>query len=95
MASFSFSSPSPPIFTSENFPIWSVKMKAYLRAFDLWKVVETGSEPPKLRKDPTVAQIKQHNKKVPKRYRALSCIHSVVSDSIFTHIMACETAKEA
>ncbi|XP_021297505.1 uncharacterized protein LOC110426593 [Herrania umbratica] len=78
MASSNFNAPSPLIFTEENFPIWSVKMKAYLRAFDLWEVVDTGSEPPKLRTNPTTAQINQHNEKVAERYKALSCIHLVL-----------------
>ena len=72
-----------------------MKMKAYLRAFDLWDAVEMRREPPLLRANPTIAQIKQHNKKVAKTYKVLSCIHSAMSDVIFTRIMACEIAKEA
>lgn len=70
-------------------------MKAYLRTFDLWEVVETRSELPELRKDPIVAQIKQHSEEITKRYKALSRIYLAISDSIFIHIMACEIAKEA
>ncbi|KAK6161466.1 hypothetical protein DH2020_004847 [Rehmannia glutinosa] len=95
MASNNFSIPTPPIFTGENYPIWAVKMKTYLRAFDLWEIVETGREPTPLSANPTVAQIKQHNEENAKKFKALSCIHSAVSDVIFTRIMTCETAKEA
>ncbi|KAF2285901.1 hypothetical protein GH714_008818 [Hevea brasiliensis] len=68
---------------------------AYLRAFDLWEVVETGRDPPTLRVDPTVAQIKHHSKECAKKYKALSCLHQVVSNVIFVRIIACETTKEA
>ncbi|KAA3473753.1 Retrovirus-related Pol polyprotein from transposon TNT 1-94 [Gossypium australe] len=35
-------------------------MKTYMQAFDLWKVVNADVEPPPLRANPTVAQIRQH-----------------------------------
>ncbi|TYH07113.1 hypothetical protein ES288_A08G207200v1 [Gossypium darwinii] len=92
MAFSSFAPPNPPVFTGENYPIWTVKMKAYLRAFDLWDVVETNRDVPPLRANPTIAQIKEHSEE---KYKALSCIHSSVTDVIFTRIMTCETANEA
>lgn len=95
MASSSYSAPPPPVFSGENYPIWSVKMKAYLKAYDLWEVVETGRDPPPLRDNATVAQMKQHSEECAKKFKALSCLHSAVSDVIFTRIMACESAKEA
>ncbi|KAF3634175.1 hypothetical protein FXO38_25261 [Capsicum annuum] len=44
MASNNFSIPSPPIFSGENYPVWAIKMRTYLRAYDLWQVVEVGGE---------------------------------------------------
>ena len=70
-------------------------MKIYLKAHDLWEVVKTGREPPQLRVNPTIAQMKHHSEKCIKRYKVMSCIQSVVTYTIFTRIMACETAKEA
>ncbi|XP_021297300.1 uncharacterized protein LOC110426416 [Herrania umbratica] len=71
-------------------------MKAYLRAFDLQEVVKVKGEPPVMRYvNPTITQIKKHSEEVAKHYKALSCIHSTVTDSIFTRIMACESPKEA
>ncbi|KAF2304185.1 hypothetical protein GH714_028401 [Hevea brasiliensis] len=70
-------------------------MKAYLRAFDLWEVVETGRDPPPLRVDPMLAQIKYYSEECAKKYKALFYLHQAVSDVIFTRIMSCETAKEA
>ncbi|XP_017970361.1 PREDICTED: uncharacterized protein LOC18608379 [Theobroma cacao] len=95
MASSSFMLQAPPIFDGDNYLIWFVKMKAYLGAFGLWDVVETGGEPPALPANPTIAQINQHNEEVAKPYKALSYIHSAVTDAIFTRIMTCETPKEA
>ncbi|XP_017628768.1 uncharacterized protein LOC108471702 [Gossypium arboreum] len=54
----SFTPPPPPVFTGENYHIWVVKMKTYLQAQDLWNVVENDAEPPPLRANPTIAQIR-------------------------------------
>ncbi|XP_022883226.1 uncharacterized protein LOC111399980 [Olea europaea var. sylvestris] len=70
-------------------------MKAYLKAYDLWEIAETGMEPPPLRVNPTIAQLKQHSEEAAKKFKALSCIQSVVSDAIFTRIITCEMAKKA
>ncbi|KAF2324362.1 hypothetical protein GH714_012915 [Hevea brasiliensis] len=95
MASSGYSAPTPPVFSREGYAIWAVKMKAYLKAFDLWEVTETGRQTGPLREDPTLAQIKAHSKECAKGFKALSCIHASVSEVIFTRIMACETAKQA
>ncbi|KAF2319032.1 hypothetical protein GH714_012725 [Hevea brasiliensis] len=95
MASSGYSAPPPPVFSGEGYSIWAVKMKAYLKAFDLWEVTETGRQPGPLREDPTLAQIKAHSEECAKGFKALPCIHASVSEVIFTRIMACETAKEA
>ena len=95
MSSSNYSPLPPPVFNGENYPIWIVKMKTYLKAHDLWEVVEIGREPPQLRANPTIAQMAQHSEECAKRYKAMSCIQSAITDTIFTKIMACETAKEA
>lgn len=95
MASTGFSAPLLSAFNGENYNFWAAKMKAYLKAYDLWEITETCIEPPPLRANPTVAQIKQHSEDVAKTFKTLSCIQSAISDAIFTRIMTCETAKEA
>ncbi|XP_017976517.1 PREDICTED: uncharacterized protein LOC108662012 [Theobroma cacao] len=85
----------PPNFNGENYAIWSVKMEAYLRGYDLWDVIESGGEVLVLRKNATLAQIKQHNEEVIKRYRVLTCMHGAISDAVFTRIMGAKSAKEA
>ena len=39
--------------------------------------------------------MKNYSEKKVKRFKAKSCIESLVSDEIFMRIMACETAKQA
>ena len=74
MASNNFSSLAPPTFTSVNYPIWADKMKAYLKAFDLWDVVETRREPLALGPNPTAAQIRQNSEEKAKKFKALFAI---------------------
>ena len=57
MDSGAFSSKSP-IFTGTNYGVWAVKMGTYLKAFDLWEIVESNREPTPLNNKPTIAQIK-------------------------------------
>ncbi|KAK5834133.1 hypothetical protein PVK06_018007 [Gossypium arboreum] len=93
--SMSFSPPPPPIFAGENYNIWAVKMRTYLQPHDLWNVVQNDTEPPPLRANPTIAQIRQYNEDCVKKYKAMSCLQSGVSDVIFTRIMACDSPKQA
>ena len=58
MASSGFSSMSPPPFNGDNYPIWVVKMKAYLKAMNLWESIEFDANPPPLSASPTMAKIK-------------------------------------
>ncbi|GKV19872.1 hypothetical protein SLEP1_g30072 [Rubroshorea leprosula] len=83
------------VFAGQNYTIWAVKMKAYLRAFELWEVVETDRQLAPLPPNATLAQIKRHLEEVAKRCKALTCLHLAVTDEIFNRIMTCETAKEA
>ncbi|TXG65924.1 hypothetical protein EZV62_007199 [Acer yangbiense] len=48
---------------------------------------------PALRANPTIAQIKQNEEKKMKRDKAVTCLHSALTDSVFTSIMHLETAK--
>ncbi|CAI9763113.1 unnamed protein product [Fraxinus pennsylvanica] len=95
MASSGFTAPLPSVFIEENYDFWSAKMKAYLKAYDLWEITETRAEPPPLRVNPTIAQLKQHSEEIAKKFKALSCIQSAVSDAIFIRIITCKTANEA
>ena len=84
---------SPPPFNGQNYSIWAVKMKSYLEANDLWKMLQNEQQP--LPDDPTIAQMREHREERKKRCKALTCIHTAVSDEVFTRIMACDTSKKA
>ena len=43
---FASFSPKTPVFTGQNFGIWTVKMEAYLKAFDLWEIMESDNQLP-------------------------------------------------
>ncbi|XP_017624601.1 uncharacterized protein LOC108468220 [Gossypium arboreum] len=70
-------------------------MKTYLQAYDLWSAVENDAEPPPLRANPTVAQMRQHAEETAKKPKAMACLQNRVSDVIFTRIMACDSPKQA
>ncbi|XP_017613863.1 uncharacterized protein LOC108458999 [Gossypium arboreum] len=91
----SFTPPPPPVFAGENYHIWVVKMRTYLQAQDLWSVVENDFEPPPLRANPTIAQMRQHAEESTKKHKALACLQNGVSDVILTRIMAYNLPKEA
>ncbi|XP_017239473.2 uncharacterized protein LOC108212259 [Daucus carota subsp. sativus] len=70
-------------------------MKSYLKAMSLWETIESDVELTILPQNPTAAQIKKRDKEAAREAKAFSCIHSAVSDGIFTSIMTCESPKEA
>ncbi|GKV27556.1 hypothetical protein SLEP1_g36718 [Rubroshorea leprosula] len=93
-SSNSFTTKSP-VFSGKNYVVWAVKMKAYLKAFDLWEDIETECVLPPLPVNATLNQMRRHSEESAKRYESLTCIHSSVMDEIFSRIMTCETAKQA
>ncbi|RVW84223.1 hypothetical protein CK203_045275 [Vitis vinifera] len=95
MASSNTSALSTLVFNGENYQVWAVKMKAYLRGLGLWQWVETERQIQPLGNNPTLNQIRAHEEEEAKAPRALSYIHAAVSEPIFTRIMACETPKDA
>ncbi|TXG70321.1 hypothetical protein EZV62_005256 [Acer yangbiense] len=82
-----------PQFSRENYQIWVVKMRSYLKSFGLWEYVAEEKQVPALRANPTIAQIKQYEEEKMKRDKAVTCLHSALTDSVFTSIMHLETAK--
>ncbi|XP_073222445.1 uncharacterized protein [Cicer arietinum] len=94
MASNNIALPAPPVFTGKSYEIWSVMMRTQLRAYDLWEVVETATEPPPLQENPNVAQMRYRSEQVAKRAKALTILHSAVNDDVFMRISYLETAKQ-
>ncbi|XP_031127658.1 uncharacterized protein LOC116029757 [Ipomoea triloba] len=93
MAGDSFLS-KPPVFTGKNYHAWSVKMETYLEAHGLWEMLEI-DEVPALPEDPTIAQMREYREEKKKMNKAKTCIHSALTDEVFTKIMTCKTAKQA
>ncbi|TXG70375.1 hypothetical protein EZV62_005310 [Acer yangbiense] len=82
-----------PQFSWENYQIWLVKMRSYFKSFGLWEYVAEEKQVPALRANPTIAQIKQYEEEKMKRDKAVTCLHSALTDSVFTSIMHLETEK--
>nr|GLL21413.1 uncharacterized protein LOC113766746 [Ipomoea trifida] len=93
MAGDSFLS-KPPVFTGENYHAWSVKMETYLEAHGPWEMLEI-DEVPALPEDPTIAQMREYREEKKKMNKAKTCIHSALTDEVFTKIMTCKTVKQA
>ena len=94
MASNNFSTPTP-VFMGEKYHSQPIKMKSYLKALSLWEVLENDFNPTPLPQNPTLAQLKKYEEELAKKPKAFTCIHSTVSEEIFTSIMARESPKEA
>ena len=86
---------SPPLFRGENYNYWAVKMKSFLLAHDLWEIVEEGFAPVEFVDDTSVAELRIQKETSKKNFKALSFLHSAVSEAIFLGIVGATTAKEA
>ena len=73
-----------PVFYGQNYAAWEMKIKAYLKAYDLWDVVEKDDNIDPLPEHPTAAQKKNHTEAVTRKYKALTVIHSAISEELFT-----------
>ncbi|XP_031282913.1 uncharacterized protein LOC116141558 [Pistacia vera] len=86
---------STPVFNGDQYHVWAVKMKTYLKGHGLWQYVEEEKQVPHLGPNPTLNQVRAHEEEAAKAPKALSCIHSAMTDQVFPRIMACETPKQA
>ena len=69
-----------------------MKIESYLEVSGLWDLVQTDVVT-KFLENPTIAQMRDYREEKKRRYKAKICIHSAVSEEIFTKIMNCETRK--
>ena len=58
----SFGVSTPPQFNGENFQFWVVKIQSYLKVLGLWESVLNDVNAQPLGGNPTLNQIKQHEK---------------------------------
>lgn len=86
---------APPHFNGYNYHSWAVKMEIHLKSLSLWEVVLDDGDRPLLRDTSSLTQIKRHEDEVAKKPRALACIHSKVSESVFSRILPYKTPKSA
>jgi len=55
MVSRSNTASAIPQFYGENYQIWLVKIKSYLKSLGLWEIVDQDKQVPPLRANPTIA----------------------------------------
>ena len=91
MSTSSNNSAAIPVFSRENYHIWAVKMKFYLKSQELWNIVVSNSDPPALPTNPTLAQIRAHEEEKLKKNKAITCLHLGLADHVFTKIMDLKT----
>lgn len=53
-AESSFSQIALSVFDEESYDLWKVKMKSYMKSFDLWDAMEEDYEVPPLPENPTM-----------------------------------------
>lgn len=80
MASNNFLGANLSIFTGKKYHICVINMKAYLKALSLWKTVENEDDSPPLKPSPTIAQMKIYEDVKPRKPKALTSLHSALSD---------------
>ena len=59
---FGFGVSTPPQFNVENYQFWVFKVQSYLKSLGLWESVLNDVNPRPLGGNPTLNQIKQHEK---------------------------------
>ena len=74
---------APPVFDGINYQVWVVRMEAYLDVSDLWEAISEEYEVPPLLDNPTMAQIKLHNKMRQRKSKTKASLFAVVSSTIF------------
>ena len=89
-----FSHVAPPIFDSDNYQAWAIRMTVHLEALDLWEAVEEDYDVPPLPTNPTMTQLKTHKERKTRKSKAKAYLFSAVSSTIFTRIMNLESAKD-
>ena len=93
-SSSSLSALAPLVFDEENYQAWAVKMQVYMEGCDYWEAMEDDYEVAALPDNPTLNQIRYHKEMKTKKVKAKACLYVVVSPTIFSRIMACDSAKK-
>ena len=83
-----------PVFDEENYQAWAMKMQVYMEGCDYWEAVEDDYEVAALPDNPTLNQIRHHKEMSNRKSKAKACLYATISSSIFSKIMACDSAKK-
>ncbi|KAI5353737.1 hypothetical protein L3X38_006631 [Prunus dulcis] len=90
-----------PIFSSENYEFWRIKMVTIFKSYGLWNLVEKGIPIPDSKKKKTTEEASEDDDDgkmaviFMKDAKALGIIQNVVSDQIFPRIANADSAKMA
>lgn len=82
----------PPHFSGKNYEFWAIKMRSFLRAEDLWCLVQNECVHPL---DLEAFEALTEDQKIQKHELALRLIQQAVDESIFHKIAVAKTSKEA
>ncbi|KAK6145936.1 hypothetical protein DH2020_019805 [Rehmannia glutinosa] len=84
-----------PVFRGENYDFWSIKMKTYFCAQDLWDIVNNGYSIPNDISTLSAVQKKELKENQQKDSQALLALQISLAAEYFPRIMGAKTAKEA
>lgn len=78
------------VLNQDNYELWSMRVKTYLVARDLWSIVKPTNEPPKLEDNEVEFQVWSN-----RNAEALHAIHICCGDDMFPFVSGLDTAKAA
>ena len=84
-----------PIFRGENYDFWSIKMKTYFCAQDLWDIVSKGFTIPEDISILFVPQKKELKENKQKDSLVLLALQLSLGDKLFPRIIGAQSAKAA
>ncbi|XP_042432868.1 uncharacterized protein LOC122019473 [Zingiber officinale] len=83
----------PPILDGKNYFSWIIKIESYMRAQDLWYIVEEEDLPVPGEDAREDEKLRYKNHTINK-HKAASLLHDALTESMFTKIANCSTPKK-
>ncbi|KAI0510697.1 hypothetical protein KFK09_011306 [Dendrobium nobile] len=87
--------PQLPKFTGKNYNQWSIQMRVFYQSQELWEIVESGFQEPKVERDLNQRLLQELKENRKKDRKVLFFIYQAVDEIIFERISTAKTAKEA
>ena len=85
---------NPPRFDGTNHSLWAMRMKFYMKGLNLWNHTQGQVVVLDLPQNPSIAAMKRHEDMLARANRAVSTLHSAMSDAILSRLLSFETAKQ-